>query len=184
VKVALTLINNRPAARTSALEEEEGEAMKPELLEEAGGALAAVRLFHALREKWRQAGALSLEDSRMLLRLRDLFEPERVPPRGLVRRPIALPVRRAGVICGAGDRQRVEVVRIALREVRVVLQHDLPIGARVRLAIAGPTAGRWLRFRGRVVGLEPESGCARVILLATHGINRDPRGGAAHRGRG
>jgi len=87
--------------------------MRTEPIEGAGGPLAAVRLFHALHEKWRQAGALSLEDSRMLLLLRDLFEPERVTAHGLVRRPIELPVHRAGVISAAGERQRVEVVRIA-----------------------------------------------------------------------
>jgi hypothetical protein len=160
----------------------EGEVMRTEVVKATGGPLAAVHLFHALREKWQEAGALSLEDSRMLLLLRDLFEPERVTVRGLVRHPLALPVRRAGVLSAAGERQRVEVVRVALREVFVVPEHDLRVGARVRLAIAGPAAGRWLRFRGRVVGIEPGTGCARVLLLATHGVHRDLRTAAAHRG--
>ena len=151
----------------------------------SGGVLGAVQTFHALREKREQSGFLSLPEAQVLVHLRDLFEPLRMGAHGAFRAPVEVPIRREGMLIASRGRQRVEVVRVSLREVFVALHDAVPLGSRVALSIAGQGGRRGFRFRGRVVAVDPETSDATVLLLsAVGGAHPEQRPGPARTGRG
>lgn len=135
----------------------------------SGGVLGALQTFHALREKREQRGFLSLSEAQVLVHLRDLFEPLRVGALGTFRAQVTMPIQREGILIAAGSRQRVEAVRVSLREVVVALHEPVQLGSRVALSIAGRDRRRWFRFRGRVVAVDPETSDTTVLLLSTVG---------------
>jgi hypothetical protein len=137
-------------------------------------ALTAIREFHRLKLRRERSEALTLREARLLVTMRNLFEP-RVERDVADRERLMIAARRRAVLRARGSSFPAVVVGLGLRVVHVHVECALEPGEWVRIGIPRRPDRRWHRFHGRVLRVDRGAKRASIALVAPAGVSPNTR---------
>jgi hypothetical protein len=131
--------------------------------------LTAIREFHRLKTRSERSEPLTIRDVQRLAAVRKLFEPRPTFVPG-ERERLMIAARRPAVIRARGESRSAVVIGLTLRVVHVETTAELAQGDWLRIAIPRTPDGRWHRFHGRVLRVDPAATRASIALIAPAGL--------------